>query len=67
MKYDYSVHYDNHEHNCNTLKEARKDAKELSKELGEAYIYRWMLEDDDAVLDEFWQVKYEDGKEVKVK
>lgn len=50
---------------CSTLKEARQRAKQISKEKGEARIEKWYEENGDMVIDDYFEIVYENGKEIK--
>ena len=65
MKKDYMVTtYNTDEEIYNTLTEARKRAKALSKEYGEAQIHRWVqiyADVEEKEYDESFQIIYENG------
>lgn len=62
---DYMVTSDyTDEEMFSTLADARKRAKELSKEVGHAIINRWVMEYEEMTFDEYFQIDYESGKEV---
>ena len=67
IRKDYMVTTDttSYEVICASLTEARKTAKQLSKEHGDAHIQKWVYEYGDMVIDENFSIYYEDGKEVK--
>lgn len=68
MKKDYMVSYDldsnPKEDIYSTLKEARQMAKKFSKEYGEAVIEKWDYVDKEAIINENFEIRYEDGKEI---
>lgn len=64
-KRDYMISYGENEMMVDNLKEARKEAKRLSKEYGEARIEKWDMIDNDMVIDDYFMITYKDGKEVK--
>ena len=70
MKKDYMVSYEAikgypNELICGTLKEARKEAKRLSKNFGWARIQMWYEEGGDWVISESFEINYEKGVEEK--
>ena len=69
MKKDYMVVSDNTDEEIfSTLKEARKRAAKLSKESVNVRIHKWIQaypDDSDLTFDEDFEIRYENGKEVK--
>lgn len=67
-KKDYTVMVEGNDDEmiCDNLTLARKVAKQKSKELGSSVIHRWNFDEDlgDKVIDEDFEIRYEDGKEV---
>ena len=62
---DYMVSCNDNEIIIDNLREARKEAKRLSKEYEYARIEKWDMIDGDMVIDDCFIIEYEKGMEVK--